>query len=133
MDSSNRYLTTVDTQILIWLLDTKLRKRHIRKTAHEALETSKVLVSPMVLLEIDYLREINRINLNHHQVLKILQQEIDIEIDPTPFYEITKTTPSITWTRDPFDRMIVAHSVYHQIPLITYDEKIIDHHDMVTN
>ncbi len=34
----------------------------------------------------------------------------------------------LTWTRDPFDRWIVATAKLHRSPLITKDEKIQHHY-----
>lgn len=33
----------------------------------------------------------------------------------------------LTWTRDPFDRMIAAHAIVADTPLLTADRTILDH------
>jgi PIN domain nuclease of toxin-antitoxin system len=36
---------------------------------------------------------------------------------------VTQAMP-LSWTRDPFDRLIVATAILHRAPLVTRDERI---------
>lgn len=42
--------------------------------------------------------------------------------------DVCRAAQGITWTRDPFDRLIVAESIVHDIPLITKDRHIRSHY-----
>jgi len=38
---------------------------------------------------------------------------------------------SLGWTRDPFDRLLVAHSLARRVPLCTTDSMIQEHHTLI--
>jgi PIN domain nuclease of toxin-antitoxin system len=39
---------------------------------------------------------------------------------------------SLSWTRDPFDRLIAAHAIVANSPLITADETILENLSLAT-
>lgn len=89
-----------------------------------AIESSPLRLSPMVKLELQYLHEIGRINRAADEVLAALAREIDLRLNDAPFGEIVKCAQTLAWTRDPFDRLIVAETLVADGMLVTRDEKI---------
>ena len=110
-------------QVVVWLCQGQTER--ISPAAVSAIEDSNVVISPMVLLELEYLYEIGRILKSPLAILNQLQTQIGLEIADQGFSPVIHTALFETWTRDPFDRVIVAHArTDHQAPLITSDTKI---------
>ena len=115
-----RYL---DTQVMVWLCQKQLEKLSQRAVA--AIEDSELRISPMVLLELEYLHETKRIIPPPQALLHQLESQIGLQLCDHPFPAIVETALYETWTRDPFDRVIVAHARSNgYAPLVTSDAKI---------
>jgi len=113
----------LDTQIVIWLCQKALDK--ISTPALAEIEISDLLVSPIVLLELQYLYEIKRIVQPAQVLINQLASQIGVKICAHPFRDIAETALFESWTRDPFDRLIVAHARSNGYsPLVTSDSKI---------
>jgi PIN domain nuclease of toxin-antitoxin system len=113
--------------VIVWLCEKKLEK--LTKAAKAAIEESDLLISPMVLLELQYLFELKRIVQPAQALAGQLEAEIGLTICDHPFPLIVEKSLLESWTRDPFDRMIVAHARANRYsPLVTSDEKIRDHY-----
>jgi PIN domain nuclease of toxin-antitoxin system len=116
-------LCYLDTNIVIWLCQKLLNK--ITGPAIEAIESNDLLISPMVLLELQYLYEIGRIIQPAEALSGQLEAEIGLQVCPHPFPGIIRTSLLEVWTRDPFDRIIVAHARANRYaPLVTSDTHI---------
>jgi PIN domain nuclease of toxin-antitoxin system len=114
--------TYLDTQLVVWLAEARLDR--LTPLAQAALEDGELAISPMVLLELEYLYEIQRIVRPPLALAQQLWNQIGLEIKDVGFAAIIGTAISETWTRDPFDRIIVAHARADSAPLITSDSKI---------
>lgn len=102
----------LDMHAVIWLYNNEL---DIFSNSGRALLEEDVLVySPMVLFELQYLYEIRRLNRPAGEILHQLTEIIGLEPDPLSFLPLAETACSISWTRDPFDRMIAAHAKYRE-------------------
>jgi PIN domain nuclease of toxin-antitoxin system len=113
----------LDTQVVIWLCEKKLQR--LTPAAVAALEDSDLLVSPMVLLELQYLYELKKILQPPQVLLGQLEAQIGLQICGHPFASIVQSALFESWTRDPFDRVIVAHArASRYSPLITSDKQI---------
>ena len=89
----------------------------------------ELLISPMVLLEFDYLFQRKRIATPAKELYATLNTSFGISICAIPFGMIAAEAIGIEWTMDPFDRLIVASAlVDHRSPLITRDRLIRDHY-----
>ena len=55
---------------------------------------------------------------------------IDI-VDEVPLISLVLHSLSLTWTRDPFDRLLAAHSSARRVPLCTTDSRIRVHHSLL--
>jgi PIN domain nuclease of toxin-antitoxin system len=118
-------LIFLDTHIVCWLYEGRVDL--LSKPAADAIETGQLNISPMVSLELDYLHEIGRIKLDSGLVIKTLTEEIGLQIADAPFQRIIGHANKLDWTRDPFDRIIVAHAIQAQSPLVTRDRAIREH------
>jgi PIN domain nuclease of toxin-antitoxin system len=112
----------LDTQLVVWLGEARLDR--LTPLAQAALEDGELAISPMVLLELEYLYEIHRIVRPPLALAQQLWNQIGLEIKDAGFAAIIGTAIAETWTRDPFDRIIVAHARADSAPLITSDSKI---------
>jgi PIN domain nuclease of toxin-antitoxin system len=112
----------LDTQLVVWLGEARLDR--LTPLAEAALEDGELAISPMVLLELEYLYELHRIVRPPLALAQQLGNQIGLEIKDVGFAAIIGTAISETWTRDPFDRIIVAHARADSAPLITSDSKI---------
>jgi PIN domain nuclease of toxin-antitoxin system len=112
----------LDTQVLVWLAEGQVAKLSPAATA--AIEAEDVAISPMVLLELEYLYEIKRIVVQPLALVNQLQIQIGLAVSDASFNAVMHTALFETWTRDPFDRVIVAHARTANSPLVTSDSKI---------
>jgi PIN domain nuclease of toxin-antitoxin system len=117
----------LDTHIVVWLGEGQVEK--LSSTAAAAIESSEVQISPMALVELQYLFEIKRIVKTPMALIDQLQALIGLKISEHPFPSVAQTALFETWTRDPFDRIIVAQARSDGYSgLITSDEKIQQHY-----
>lgn len=93
--------------------------------ARALLDERKPRVSPLVELELAYMHEIGRARDPAPMMLAALRQSIDLEMADISLAELTRAATDITWTRDPFDRMIAAQAIVADAPLITADRTIL--------
>lgn len=113
----------LDTQIVVWLCEN--RTDRLTPAAVEALENADLLISPMVMLELAYLYEINRLLKPPLALLNQLESQTGIRQCDHGFPATIHTALFETWTRDPFDRVIVAQARSNgYTPLISSDAKI---------
>lgn len=97
----------------------------ITERALEAIGSSNLFVSPMVSLELAYLKEINRIRLTAQDILTKLKAELGVEACDVSLPLLMTIAVNEKWTRDPFDRIIVSHAKANGLsPLISPDEAI---------
>lgn len=65
-------------------------------------------------------------------MLAALRQSLGLEVHDVSLAELVQTAMSLTWTRDPFDRLIAAHAITADVPLITADRTILEHLPLAT-
>ena len=114
-------LTFIDTHIAVWLCSDK--RRSFPAKTRLALEEGLLTISPIVELELQFLQEIGRIKLGSDGILNVLSG-LPLHVDSTPFSSVAKAASTQTWTRDPFDRLIVGQALAAGGWLVTADEKI---------
>jgi PIN domain nuclease of toxin-antitoxin system len=71
------------------------------------------------------MHEIGRARDPAPMMLAALRQSIGLEVADTSLAELAHTAVGLTWTRDPFDRMIAAQAIVANAPLITADRTIL--------
>jgi PIN domain nuclease of toxin-antitoxin system len=117
----------LDTNVVVWLAQGALNR--ISPRAQQLLEQADLLISPMVLIELEYLYEVQRIKLPSNDIYSKLDHEIGLRVCDLPFAEVASVVLGEKWTRDPFDRAIVAQARANGLaPLVTADEEIHRHY-----
>jgi len=118
-------LIYLDTHVVVWLYAGHIE--NISVTAQSHINENDIYISPIVRLELQYLFEIERITQKPQTVLSDLADNIGLKICSKDFNQIITKAQSITWTRDPFDRIIVAHTALNNNILLTKDQTILTH------
>ncbi len=116
----------LDTHGVVWLHQGELDK--FGQQARQALENSPLLYAPALLLELQFLFEIGRIGVGPAAILADLQQEIGLTACTHSYLSVMQAACLEDWTRDPFDRAIVAQARLSRSPLLTRDRKIQEHY-----
>ncbi len=89
------------------------------------LEKHDLLVSPMVVLELKFLFEIGRLKVEPMKVLSSLQKTIGLAVCNDAFSITVYEAMDLDWTRDPFDRIIVANASVFNAKLMSKDASIL--------
>lgn len=120
---NNIYL---DTHILVWLYQAKTSQ--LSKKVIDILENMDncFLISPMVILELEFLFEIGRINADAKQIFNHINQVVDLNICQKSWLDLVNIANQLKFTRDPFDHLIVANAMLDDNILISKDNKISD-------
>lgn len=113
----------LDTHLVLWLYAGSLDL--ISKKALRVLEEEDLYISPIIALELQYLKEGRKIKKNPFEIIEALQKEINLKVCAKDFLNIIKESLKIDWTRDPFDRIIVAHAFLNNNVLLTKDDTIL--------
>lgn len=120
-------MTYLDTHVIVWLY-AGLTER-FPPSVRERLEDSLAL-SPVVELELEYLFEVGRTTVPADVVLSDLSQRIGLETADSSLATVVRVARTLSWTRDPFDRLIAAQAISDGLPLLTADETILGHVDL---
>ena len=112
----------LDTHIVVWLYEKRLDL--LSEKAKKYIEENDLFISPIVEMEIEYLFEIGKIKDNSETIVNHLEKYMDLRVDEGDFREIVKISINEKWTRDPFDRIIVAHAKLKDLTLISKDTTI---------
>ncbi len=112
----------LDTHIVIWLYEKRLDL--LSEKARQHIEENDLFISPVVKLEIEYLYEIEKISDSSNTICCFLEKYLDLNIEGAGLMEIIKISLNEKWTRDPFDRIIVAHAKLLDYSLISKDKEI---------
>lgn len=117
----------LDTHAAVWMHQGKfdwLSKPAIRAIEQEA----DIRVSPMVVLELHMLKEQSRVRFSVDEILKDLLGGFGARVCNLPFELIARKAFDVTWTHDPWDRLIVAHALASEAHLLTRDRLILKHY-----
>jgi PIN domain nuclease of toxin-antitoxin system len=120
-------LIYIDTHIAVWLYAGQVEK--LSEIAKEFLNENEIYISAVVRLELQYLNEIERITDGANEIVSDLSNRIGLKICDKSFNSIINYSMDLVWTRDPFDRIIVANAALNNDPLVTKDRKILDHYE----
>ena len=85
-------------------------------------------ISPLVKLELQYLHETGRGHKKAQTVIDTLSHEIGLSIHDPSLQALIHAAVEMSWTRDPFDRLITAHAKVMNKHLITSDKTIQKHY-----
>lgn len=113
----------LDTHAVIWLYEGKTEL--FTDSGQRHIEQENLLISPFVLLELDYLQEVKKIKQKGKKIVATLGSEIDLRICKLPLSDIINAASHQSWTREPFDRLLVSQCVAKgNEKLLTRDENI---------
>jgi PIN domain nuclease of toxin-antitoxin system len=117
----------LDTQALVWLSQGSLDD--ISPGVTRLIKHADLLYSPMVYFELELLYEIKRIKQSARDIQRKVEYELGVRLCDLPFSVISAAALDEKWTRDPFDRLIVANAKANGFAwLITADEPIRQHY-----
>ena len=117
----------LDTHIVLWLAAGKVNR--LSSKARGLLDRSELLLSAMAFLELEYLRELGKTKFPARDLLEKVSHETNLRLCELPFSEIANAALDEKWTRDPFDRLIVANAKANGFAwLISTDEEIARHY-----
>jgi PIN domain nuclease of toxin-antitoxin system len=85
-------------------------------------------VSPVSILEVQYLGEVGKLDVRIHEFVNAVSNDPRFLVDDVPLLNLIQQALPLTWTRDPFDRLLCAHSAARRAPLCSVDDVIRDHH-----
>ena len=109
----------LDTNALIWLERNHPRTRPLRSSGKQ------LYMSPANLLELQILMEAGRLRLQDRSVSDLSGDPLWLLDDP-PAAAWFEEGFGLGWTRDPFDRLIVAHARFRGWRLATGDLALSD-------
>ena len=110
---------------MVWLYAGQIEK--LSEKARSGINENDIYVSPIVSLELQYLLEIKRITPKPQTVISALSESIGLNVCDKNFYQIVQCAQQYSWTRDPFDRIIVAQAGLNDNILVTKDQTILTH------
>ena len=114
----------LDTHFLLWIL---LGSRRLEEFPW--LDRYRPWgVSPISLLEIQLLSEVGHIEVQGPKFFDTLREDSRFVVDEAPLVALIEKALGQCWTRDPFDRLLAAHSLARRVPLCTLDRSIRQHH-----
>ena len=106
--------------VLLW----EGRVEAFGQDSRAVLEHEDLFVSPAVRLELQFLREIDRLLVAPDEILGGLEADCGVRLTDAPFARVVSAAMSDGWTRDPFDRLIVADARLHGAALVSRDRRI---------
>jgi PIN domain nuclease of toxin-antitoxin system len=111
----------LDTHALLWL------DAGHQKAAALARLPGPLHASPVSLFEIQLLIEHSKLRLK--RAVSTFEDDSRWDLDAPPSAEWFARALPLSWTRDPFDRLLVAHAMYRGWKLATADARILEHLD----
>jgi PIN domain nuclease of toxin-antitoxin system len=117
----------LDTHFLIWLV---LRSKRLAEFPW--IDRYRPWgVSPISFLEIQFLAEVGRLSVRNPEFMAAVMDDARFTVDDVPLVTVIRHALRLDWTRDPFDRLLVAHSSARRVALCTADRRIRTHHPLL--
>jgi PIN domain nuclease of toxin-antitoxin system len=116
----------LDTHVVIYLFDGEVNR--LGAAARKAIDRNEAMVSAAVVLELGFLHELGRLKPSASKLISTLSTDIGLRVCDLPFRTVVDHAMAEGWTRDPFDRLIVANAKAAGAPLVTRDERIHKHY-----
>lgn len=84
-------------------------------------------IPAIAVLELTYLHEVGRARDSADVMLAALRRSIGLTVADLSVADLVAAAAGLSWTRDPFDRLIAAHAIVAGAPLITADRTLLEH------
>src|SRR5262245_36215142 len=118
----------LDTHFIVWIVS----KSSNRLSRYPWLQRYRPWgVSPISLLEIQLLAEVGRRRIDSLRFSEQIAADPRFQLDDAPFVTVVQKSLELAWTRDPFDRLIAAHSLTRRTPLCSIDEVMMENHKLL--
>jgi len=104
----------LDTHAAIWLLQGHRRARPLE-------QLPRLYLSPATVLELQFLAEVGRVRFASDASPARLGADERWRLDDPPSVRWFAAACDVTWTRDPFDRLLAAHARLRGWKLATAD------------
>jgi PIN domain nuclease of toxin-antitoxin system len=88
-------------------------------------------VSPVSFLEIQFLAEVGRLEVQQAGFSQAVASDPRFVVDEAPLVALVEKALPLSWTQDPFDRLLAAHSEARRVPLCSLDRRILAHHRLL--
>lgn len=114
----------LDTHFLLWIVIDAPRLSEfqwLQKYAPWGL-------SPVSFLEVQYLAEVGKLEVEMEAFTASVMTDRRFIVDEVPLLALIRQALPLSWTRDPFDRLLAAHSAARRTPLCSLDRVILEHH-----
>ena len=108
----------LDTNALIWLLAGHKRADVLARTRE------RLYLSPVSMLELQFLLEVGRLKLESGRTLADVVNDPRWTLDNPSSDVLFGAALDLSWTRDPFDRLLVAHMRCRRWTLATGDRML---------
>ena len=115
----------IDTHMVIWLAERRMAA--LSATARRLAESERLEISPMVLMELETLHEAGKLKTEPDRLVRVVEREFGLSVSRAVFAEVIASARGFAWTRDPFDRLIVANAMADGARLVTADATILAH------
>lgn len=117
----------LDTHFLIWIVVGATRLDEFDWLSRYA----PWGVSPLSFLEVQYLSEVGKVEVDIGAFTAAVMNDPRFVVDEVPLVPLVLQALTLGWTRDPFDRLLSAHSAVRRAPLCSTDRRIREHHRLV--
>jgi len=118
-------LILLDTHIVIWLYEDP--ERLLPLPVRDRLNAEQLGLSPFVRLELQYLNEVGKVSVPAAEIVAELAPRLELVLTDPPSAQVCAAAAALTWTRDPFDRLISAQAVAADTVFVTKDRTIRAH------
>lgn len=109
----------LDTHALMWMEQRRPRTRRLLRGGR------RVFISPASLLELQFLQEAGKVRLPFGALESIADDDRWVLDEPPPAAWFLRAV-DLTWTRDPFDRLLAAHAQLRGWRLATADGALLE-------
>jgi PIN domain nuclease of toxin-antitoxin system len=113
------HVILLDTNALIWLEQGHARAKKL------AAAKQRLCISPVSVLELQFLQEAGRLRVRGGGTIADLVEHGPWLLDDPPSAALFDAALDLGWTRDPFDRLLVAHARLRGWRLATGDTALL--------
>jgi len=115
-------LIFLDTHALVWLYKGEADK--LGPAARKAIDQGDLIAPAAAVLELELLHEIGRLKVAALSLIAGLAEDIGLKVSDLSCAMLAEYAVKEKWTRDPFDRLIVANARAANSRLVTKDERM---------
>ena len=118
----------LDTHVVVWLYAGEVER--FGDVVSQLINSHDLLISPIVRLELQYLYEIQRLKDDAQLIIADLSNRIGLRVCDKDFNAVVHEATAVSWTRDPFDRLIVANASLNKAILVSKDQNILANYSL---